>query len=298
MKNIRNLLLTILCLTFASNSFAKSLDTRVISLEPKEIYGGSKENVQIRIGNGGAGPTGILRALAEDYLQSLHKNYSISWYQDISINTLAQLKKGTIDIALIYEKSQGDKAQEEGWATNETPIFNDHFLIIGPKNNEAKLVKSDSPATAFSKIARLGDKNSVRTFLSRDDNSGTNVKERSIWSSLNLKPWEDHSAWYFKHSVFPRDALLYSDQHSLYSVTDWGTWLSNKSDLKNLKIYVRGGEILLNPCFAVVGKNPSLETLIFLDYLKSERAQKLIAEFGKNSYGGSALFTRASKADF
>ena len=298
MQNIHNLLLAILCFTFTSSSFAKSIDTRVISSEPKEIYGYSKENVQIRIGNGGGGATGILRALAEDYLQSLQKNYSISWYQDISINTLAQLKKGRIDIALIYEKSQGEKAQEEGWATNYTPIFNDHFLIIGPKNNEAKLAKFDSPATAFSKIARLGEKNSVRIFLSRNDNSGTNVKERSIWSALNLKPWEERSAWYFKSSVFPRDALLYSDQHSLYSVTDWGTWLSNKSDLKNSEIYVRGGEILLNPCFALIGKNPSSETLIFLDYLKSERAQKLIAEFGKNSYGGSALFTPASKADF
>lgn len=161
MKNLRNSLIALLFLT--QTVFA-SADTRTISSEPKEIYGGSKKNIQIRIGNGGAGSTGILRALAEDYLKSTSKNYSIAWYQDISINTLFQLKSGVIDIALVYEKSQGDTAQKEGWATNYTPIFNDHFLIVGPKKNPAQLTESDSPQQAFAKIATLGKKNSNKIF--------------------------------------------------------------------------------------------------------------------------------------
>lgn len=297
MKVLRNLILIITCLFLPYATWAKSADTRVISTEPKEIYGDVESNFQLRIGNGGAGPTGILRALAEDYLKFTGKHYAISWYQDISINTLAQLKKGRIDIALIYEKGQADEALEDGWATNFTPVFNDHFLIVGPKNNDAKLETKDSPTKAFSKIARLGDKNSVKTFLSRDDNSGTNVKERSIWNEIELQPWDENSHWYFKHHVFPKDALLYADEHSLYTITDNGTWLSNKKKLRNLKIYVQGGAMLLNPCFALTGDNPNTEALAFLDYLTSERGQKLIANYGKNIHG-AAYYTRASRADF
>ncbi len=298
MKNLRPLIYAILLIFCVSKTWAQSTDTRTLSSEPKEIYGNVESKFQIRIGNGGAGPTGILRALAEDYLKFSGKNYSIAWYQDISVNTLTQLKNGKIDIALVYEKSQGDAAQKEGWAKNYTPIFNDHFLIVGPKNNAAKLLKSDSAENAFSKIARLGHKNSIKTFLSRDDNSGTNVKEKSIWNSLNLEPWQEQNSWYFKHHVFPKDALLYADKNSLYTLTDWGTWRANKSELQNLKIYVRGGQTLLNPCFALTGANPNTEVLEFLEYLKNNRGQKLIANFGKKSETDSAFFTPAKIADF
>jgi tungstate transport system substrate-binding protein len=238
-----------------------------------------------------------LRALAEDFLESSEKKYAIAWYQDISVNTLQQLKNGRIDIALVYEKNQGDEAQKEGWAKNYTPIFNDHFLIVGPKKNSAKIETSDSEGKAFLKIARMGDEISAKTFLSRDDNSGTNVKEKSIWESIDLEPWSDNSSWYFKHPVFPRDALIYANEDELYTITDWGTWLSNKEDISSLQIFLRGGKTLLNTCFALTGKNPSPEAAEFLKYLKSERAQNLIEDFGKEKFG-KALFTKASQEDF
>jgi ABC-type tungstate transport system permease subunit len=273
-------------------------DTRLISSKPKEIYGQYKKNIQLRIGNGGAGPTGILRALSEDYLQVSGKKFAIAWYQDISINTLQQLKKGKIDIALVYEKTQGEEATKEGWATRSTPIFNDHFLIVGPKSNPAKLDKSDSIQNIFLKIAKTGEKISKPVFLSRDDNSGTNVKEHLLWQSIDLKPWKGNSIWYFRYPTFPKDALIYSNQNQLYSITDWGTWLSNKDQTSHLDIYSQGGKSLLNHCFALLEKNPSKEAVEFLEYLKSSRAQKLIGDFGKDTFNGKALFTPAQQLDF
>jgi hypothetical protein len=111
MKIFLNLAFLIFLALFSHTAFADT-DTRIVSLVPKEIYGAKTENIKIRIGNGGAGPTGILRALAEDFIKDSGVDYSIAWYQDISPNTLKQLKNGTIDIALVYEKSQGDQAQK------------------------------------------------------------------------------------------------------------------------------------------------------------------------------------------
>lgn len=274
------------------------VDTRIISSEPKEIYGKKNAEIKIRIGNGGAGITGILRALSEDYLKVSGNKFAIAWYQDISINTLQQLKTGNIDIALVYERSQNETAQKEGWGSNYTRIFNDHFLVVGPKRNPARLEESDSPVTAFKKIYANGEKNKETIFLSRDDNSATNVKEQSIWQAANLKPWNGNKKWYYKYHVFPKDALLYADKNALYTVTDHGTWLANKNSLSNTKIYVSGNKSLINPCFALLGENPSKEALAFLNYLKSDRAQKLIANFGKGQYDGQAFFTPAQQLDF
>lgn len=293
---MRKIFLVLILLALPLLSHAGT-DTRTISTEPKEIYGPKNAEIKIRIGNGGAGPTGILRALSEDYLEVTGKNYAIAWYQNITIHTLNNLQNGVIDIALVYEKQQADVGIKEGWATNYTPVFNDHFLIIGPKTNPAKLKKSDSPELAFQKIAKIGNQNLKPIFVSRDDNSGTNVKEQSIWEMAKIKPWQGDVKWYAKQHVFPKDALVYADKNSLYTMTDWGTWLSNEKDLRNSKIYLRGGPTLLNPCFALLGAKPSAEVFEFLNYLKSEHAQKLIAEFGKNKLG-KALFTKASQQDF
>lgn len=287
---LRNFL-QIIFLVFLTQSALAAPDTRLLSTKPKEIYGNTK-NIQIRIGNGGAGPTGILRALSEDFLKEGDKKYGIAWYQDISPNTLKQLKQNVIDMALVYEKHDGEKALNEGWATSYTVIFNDHFIIVGPKKNPAKLKNKDLAAEAFTKIAETKS-----NFLSRDDNSGTNVKERGIWKEANLEPWKEGNIWYLKHPTFPKDALLQADKNSLYTITDWGTWLSNYTSMKNSVIYVRGGESLLNPCFALLGKSPSDEVLEFLTYLKSERAQEIIENFGEEDFG-SPLYTKAQQMDF
>jgi tungstate transport system substrate-binding protein len=297
MKFFKNLAIALVFFFGLSQLAYADTDTRIISLVPKEIYGTKTENIKIRIGNGGAGPTGILRALAEDFIEDSGVDYSIAWYQDISPNALKQLKNGTIDIALVYEKSQGDKAQKEGWARNYTPVFNDHFLVVGPKTNPAKLIQNDSAIVAFSKIAAYGKKKMQNVFLSRDDNSGTNIKELEIWRMAKLAPAETEPNWYFKYHAFPKDALLYANTNSLYLLTDFGTWLSNKDLTTNSQIYSQGQEQLLNQCFALLGNQPRSEAIAFLDYLKSERAQKLIAEFGKEKYG-MPLFTPAKQIDF
>ncbi|MBU6338401.1 MAG: substrate-binding domain-containing protein [Rickettsiales bacterium] len=274
-------------------------DTRDLSSSPKEVYKVNvNNNIKVKIGNGGAGPTGVLRFLAEDFLKIKDANYSIAWYQDISPNTLKQLQNGTIDIALVYEKEQGYKAVNEGYATNWTPIFNDHFLIVGPKSNPAGLSARDLAQEAFEKIAAAGEKNLEAIFLSRDDNSGTNVKEQSIWNLVGISPWKSEKSWYVKSHVFPKDALLQADKEELYVLTDFGTWLSNSKELRNLKIYVRGGETLVNPCFALTGIKPNKETMDFLNYLKSDRGQYMISTFGKDKFGGFALFTPAVQMDF
>jgi len=283
----------LMLVSFLSGALSAADDTREVSLVPKEIYGSPSHNIRIRLGNGGAGPTGLLKALADDYIEEKSATYSIAWYQDVSPKTLEQLKNGVIDIALVYEKNQGDKAVADGWATHPTPIFNDHFLIVGPISNPASIATGDATEPCLRKIAQQGSLESYPIFLSRDDQSATNVKEQSLWTLSGLSPWTSTANWYFRFHVFPKDALIRAAGDGLYTITDRGTWLSTRAEISNCRIYVEGGEQLLNPCFALLGTHPNAETLEFLTYLTSIRAQHLISEFGKDIYQGDALFTSA-----
>ncbi len=284
----------VIFLFFSFNLWASTLS---VSSEPKEIYGEHQDNIKIRIGNGGAGPTGILRVLSEDFIRHFDKDFSIAWYQDVSPRTLEQLKNGVIDIALVYERDQAKKAYKEGWATNYKVIFNDHFIIVGPKHNPAAISEHDSAPLAFRKIKSYSDALGEPTFISRNDDSATNTKEKNIWRIVGYQPWQDIPNWYATRNVFPKEALIYADRNKLYTITDWGTWLSNSMHFENLQVLIMGSELLLNPCFGFLNINPSKETQEFYSYLQSERAQKIIAEFGVARLG-KPLFTPANQPDF
>ncbi len=279
---------------------AYSQNTNQANENPKEVYGNPKNKIALRISNGGAGPTGIIKYLADDYLSiNKDKQFTIAWYQNISKFSVSILKKNKIDIALIYEPVDAKKAVREGLASNYTPIFNDHFLIVGPEKNQAGILSTDSPAKAFAKIHKYGEKSSKeKLFLSRNDLSGTNIKERLLWTIIHKSPFDDNTQWYFKFPKFPSDALLKADQEKMYTITDWGTWITNEDKIKNSKIYIKGGEDLVNPCIALLQKNPSKNALHFLEYLKSSRAQQLIANYGKEIKQKKAFFTPAEQIDF
>jgi ABC-type tungstate transport system permease subunit len=96
-------------------------------------------------------------------------------------------------------------------------------------------------------------------------------------------------SWYYKYRVFPIPALLMADELGLYSLADLTTWLINGSKLNNSVILIRGGEILLNPCYNVTGIKPSENVLSFIDYLKSQECQDLISKYGIDTYGEALL---------
>ena len=98
-------------------------NTNIYNSVPKEVYGSGP--IKLRLGNGGAGPTGILRVLAEDYLKLRQADFSIAWYQNISHMNLSALRRKDIDIALTYERDQEATAIKEGFAIHHSLVFHD-----------------------------------------------------------------------------------------------------------------------------------------------------------------------------
>ncbi|KAJ0115508.1 hypothetical protein J7T55_012788 [Diaporthe amygdali] len=256
--------------------------------DPTEVYG--RGPVLIRIGNGGAGATGLIGALANDYLSTLPEERSIVWICNHSRNSQLALLHGYVDIALTYERDQEELAKAEGWSVTKGCAFHDHFCIAGPLEDPANVRNAISLSDGLQRVAK-----SRSLFHSRADTSATMWKERGLWSTCNLLPWEygggiSDRQWYQTSLLSPSEALKKADAAGAYLLTDRSTLLRQVSTgtISNTTVFFEPtseNDFLMNSCYAVCSPTASRETLDFLEYLLTDRAQDLIKSYGKDQCG-------------
>lgn len=246
------------------------------------------------------GATGLIRALAEDYLSTLPDKYSIQWICNHSRNTQLALLHGYIDVALTYERDQEELAAKEGWSHTAGCVMHDHFCLAGPVLDPARLSGSKSLSESLARVAEA-----KALFHSRADASATMWKERGLWKDVEgqPQPWErlddaSVSSWYKTSVLSPAEALKKADREGAYLLTDRSTllrqvWLGN---VANTTVFVEpdaGDHVLMNSCYALCSPSASRETKAFVDYLLSDRAQSLIESYGKDE-AGLPLFAKAA----
>ncbi|KAI5476562.1 hypothetical protein MNV49_007509 [Pseudohyphozyma bogoriensis] len=263
-----------------------------VDITPSEIYGDPSGPVAFRLGNGGAGPTGILRTLSELFL-SLHAPHAqIPWVCNHSRNTQLALLKDAIDVSLTYERDQEEISVREGWARKGGVVFHDHFVVVGPRSNPANLLPTDSPTTMLSKI-HVAASAGLTTFHSRVDGSATMVKERALWSASSLSPWTDPVAlgsWYKTSLLPPASALIGADTAGAYLLSDRSTLLrqtANKTIQGSTVFYEPGSpdDFLMNGCAALIAAEPIPMAVRFVEFLHSDEGQKLIRTYGNDEVG-------------
>ncbi|KAF2088337.1 hypothetical protein K490DRAFT_40468 [Saccharata proteae CBS 121410] len=262
-----------------------------VSSKTTQTYGTG--DVILRIGNGGAGYTGLVQALAKDHLSTpTPRTGSITWVRNNSRNTQLALLHGYIDIALTYERDQEAIAVEEGWAVSAGCVFHDHFVLCGPTKDPANITSTASLQEAFRAIA-----STKSLFHSRSDASATMWKERKTWQQCGLAPWEDAAAtstWYQASPTTPPDAFTQAMNAGAYLLTDRSTLLrqTETAGARDTTVFVEpthADDFLMNSCFALCspaeGGENAVETKSFVDYLRSDRAQALIARYGVDEVG-------------
>lgn len=142
-----------------------------------------------------------------------------------------------------------------------------------------------SAADAFEMISA-----SESTFISRGDDSGTHVKEKSIWQAAEIEPTED---WYIASGQGMGEVLTMADELEAYTLSDRATYLARTKEGLKIKVLVEGDPILFNP-YGVIAVNPAKSPNIkadlanqFIDWLISVPTQQLISEFGVAEFGQS-----------
>ena len=97
-------------------------------------------------------------------------------------------------------------------------------------------------------------------------------------------------------------SLNVASEKNGYTISDRATYLANTSHL-SLQLLVEGDPLLLN-IYHVIEVNPSKSSKInaaggtaFADFMVTPETQKVIADFGKDKYGGALFFPDAGKPD-
>jgi tungstate transport system substrate-binding protein len=189
-------------------------------------------------------------------------------------------KKGEADMLFVHDPFREEKFVAEGYGVNRRAVMHNEFVIVGPRKDPAGLKGLKSAIEAFEEIAEKSS-----PFVSRSDDSGTNIKELDIWDDAGVNP--KGKGWYFEAGANMGDTLMVANQKSAYTLSDMGTFLNYESKLA-LKILFKGDPVLRNN-YSVIAVNPDRftnakyrEAMDFIAFVTSTEGQHLIASYKRH----------------
>lgn len=205
----------------------------------------------------------------------------------IAVGTGAALElgeKGDVDVVLVHAREKEDAFVDEGYGVKRKDVMHNDFVILGPANDPAGIATAESAAEALTKIAEA-----EADFVSRGDNSGTHFKELNLWEAAGVSP---SGAWYKEAGQGMGAVITMTNDLLAYTLADRGTYIAMRDNI-DLSVRFEGDPILYNP-YGIIAVNPELHphvnhdgAMALVNWIVSEKAQKLIAEFRK---GGDQLF--------
>ncbi len=217
-----------------------------------------------------------------DYLIPRFKNKTGIDVRVIAVGTGRALQlgeRGDADIVLVHHKTSEEIFVKSGFGIDRRDVMYNDYVIVGPKNDPAKIKELKHAADAFKLISQ----HSV-PFVSRGDDSGTHKKELEIWSLANVDAQQHSGHWYREAGAGMGATLNIANGMNAYTITDRGTWLSfkNRDDLALLfendpPLFNQYGVILVNPEKHDHIKHQAAKQ--FADWLISNEGQQAIADF-------------------
>ncbi|MBF0519886.1 MAG: substrate-binding domain-containing protein [Nitrospirae bacterium] len=224
-----------------------------------------------------------------DYILPLFKKKTGIRVDAVAVGTGAALeigKRGDADFVFVHAKDLELKAVQEGYFTNRMEFMYNDFIIVGPSNDPAKIKGIKKASEGFDKISKSGS-----LFISRGDNSGTHVKELSIWKDSGIHP--KGQPWYLEAGQGMSKTLRLASEKSAYTLTDRSTWLADK-DKPELTLLLEKDATLIN-YYSVMAVNPQknpaakyTEAMEFINWVTSKEGTDAIREFKDKA--GNQLF--------
>ncbi|ABK15730.1 substrate-binding domain-containing protein [Syntrophobacter fumaroxidans] len=233
--------------------------------------------------------TGLLDALIPKFEKET--GYRVKTISAGTGQALAMGEKGEADVLLVHAPEAEKKLVDGGMVINYQLVMHNDFVIVGPAGDPAG-IKGKPSADALKAVAA---KEAV--FISRGDDSGTHKKEKSLWKKVEIQP---AGKWYRESGQGMGATLLMASEQQGYTLTDRGTYLAQKKNVK-LDILSEGDKALLN-IYHVMQVNPEKFAKVngpgakaFVEFMVRPDVQKFIGEFGKDKFGQPLFFPDAGK---
>jgi tungstate transport system substrate-binding protein len=198
-------------------------------------------------------------------------------------------KNGDVDVTLVHARALEDKFVLDGWGIDRRDVMYNDFIITGPTGDPAGVKGSHDVIAAFRKLAASNAK-----FISRGDNSGTDVMEKAYWQQAGAKPAGTN---YISAGLGMGEVLNMAAELQAYTLTDRATYGAYKAKT-GLAILVEGDKRMFNP-YGIIAINPDRHKGInykgakqLIDWMTSSEGQAKIAAFKP---AGEQLFFPSAK---
>lgn len=226
--------------------------------------------------------SGLLDALIPAFER--RTGYSVKLVAGGSGQALENGRRGDLDVLLVHSPQAEEAFVAAGDGIERRPVMHNDFIVVGPAHDPADVRHAPDAAAAFRAIAAVR-----ATFVSRGDQSGTNVVELGLWRQAGVDP--EGQRWYVETGQGQGATLQVASQRGGYALADRGTWLAQRDVLTGLAPLFEGQPPLLNHYHVIVvnpQKHPKVNVeaaRAFAAFVTGAEGQAIIATFGVDRYG-------------
>ena len=198
----------------------------------------------------------------------------------------------TIDVMLGHEPDEEAQFIKDGYAVNFRQVCYSDFVLVGPKEDPAKVKGMKDVLKALEQIAKTKS-----LFCSRADSSGTNGLEMRMWKMAKINPDGDR---YIRTRLGTSETLVIAARKRAYTISQWASFaqMQETVDLVPVvedpsKLFTNYDAMALDP-----GRFPNVNyvtAMQFIGFLTSRETQKYIAEFGIEKFHRQSFIPLAVK---
>ena len=195
---------------------------------------------------------------------------------------LKNAQNGDGDVLLVHAKSREEKFVSEGFGVKRYDVMYNDFIIVGPPDDPADIAGLYDITLALKKIAEA-----KAPFASRGDESGTHIKEISLWKETGIDAASASGTWYRETGSGMGATLNIANGMNAYTMTDRATWVAfaNKGEFRIMvegdkRLFNQYGAILVNPAKHAHVK--ASDGQAFVDWLVSPEGQHAIASYKRD----------------
>ena len=193
-------------------------------------------------------------------------------------------ENGDVDVVLSHAPALEEAFVSAGFGVNRRSVMYNDFVVVGPRDDPAKVATAKSAADAFKQIAAAQS-----AFISRGDESGTHEKEKELWKAAGITP---AGAWYISAGLGMGQTLQMADEKRAYTLSDRGTYLTYRAK-GDLALLNQGDQALFNP-YSIIAVNPArypavryIDAMSLIAWMTSPEGQRVIGDF---KVAGEVLF--------
>ena len=192
---------------------------------------------------------------------------TVNW---VAVGTGAAIQaaeQGEADLVMVHARSLEDAFVAAGYGMHRVSLMHNDFVLVGPSSDPAHVNGMTNATLVFQTLYQFLKGQSTVKFISRGDNSGTNVKELDLWNESNIyvngsnASWASANPWYESTGSGMSKTLTVASTEQSYTLTDRATFLQVTTSSSSLDLTILAqdptSDTWANP-YGVILVNPAM----------------------------------------